>query len=107
MNPKAANLGSRSARTTGENPYGQRADGDFVSIKDEDGFEFDVQWKHKRCANPGCGEVDCCFRSDNGFVVCSKCATVQNDGMPDGGKSNRAIKRELEDFKAGMVLNER
>ena len=103
MNPRPANLGSRPARSTGENPFGQRADGDFVSIKDEDGFEVDVQWKHVYCLNPACGAKDSIYNAENGYHVCAVCQTIQNDGKPNGGKSNRAIKREMEEFKAFLT----
>jgi hypothetical protein len=95
MNPKAANLGSRPARSTGESSYNQRVDGDFYGIENKYGDVIDVAYNKGICHNPDCGEIGQIFRSDNDLNICLACMVVQNDGNPGGkGKiSNREKKR--------------
>jgi len=100
MNPKAANLGSRPARSSGENPFGQRADGDFEEVEDKYGDVIDVKWEHRFCRNLKCNAKDAIYNAENGYKICSKCQTVQNAGIPEGQQmSNRAKKRLTDKLK--------
>jgi hypothetical protein len=104
MIPKAAFLGSRPARNTGENPFGQRADGDFEEIRDKYGDVEDVQWESRFCRNPKCHAEDAIYNDHNGYKVCSVCLTIQNDGIPEGKKelSKTKKKKMLRDFTMSL-----
>jgi hypothetical protein len=88
MIPKAAFLGSRPARNTGENPFGQRADGDFEEVEDKYGDVVDVKWNSRFCRNPKCNAKDAIYNAENGYKVCGKCQTIQNSGIPEGVKAD-------------------
>jgi hypothetical protein len=102
MIPKAAFLGSRPARNTGENPFGQRADGDFGEVEDKYGDVIDVKFDKSMCR--ACGKTGTVYNSDNGLKVCRACSVVQNDGNPEGEKMSPKTKdREMGNFRRALT----
>jgi hypothetical protein len=111
MNPRAAPLGTRAARKTGETTFGQRADSEFESVKDEDNQVVDVRYKKGRCRNPECGKVGRIYIRENGTKICEACSTVQNRGNPTGREDDGHISKNLSkslfrDFVYSMVWQE-
>lgn len=101
MIPRAANLGSRPARNTGESVFGQRADTDFKEIMDERGVIIDVKYHKVACR--ACGAIGYIYNGENDFKICANCNVVQNDGNPAGdkpkNKSMGEFRRELSNKK--------
>lgn len=85
MIPRAANLGSRPARNTGESAFGQRADSDLREVMDERGVIVDVKYKKSKCR--ACGAIGTIYRRENDLTICMACSVIQNDGNPEGEKS--------------------
>ncbi len=103
MNPKAANLGSRPARNTGESSNNQRVDGGFKAIEDKYGSIIDVRFQQGKCQNPECGVRGQIFRKENSYNICLACSTIQNDGIPEGiEERERRNEREMGDFRRNM-----
>jgi len=102
MIPQAARLGSRPARNTGENPFGQRADGNFEEIIDKRGVLIDV--KYDKIACRACGKIGYIHNAENGLKVCMACSVIQNDGVPEGRRelSKTKKKKMLRDFTMSL-----
>jgi hypothetical protein len=101
MIPRAANLGSRPARNTGESAFGQRADSDLREVMDERGVIIDVKYNKSKCR--ACGAIGTIYRRENDLTICMACNVVQNDGIPEGIKEDpKEKKNEMGRFRTAL-----